>query len=57
VKQDEQDLGADGAKHAGKEPKSDQVELVGIGVGQDSKSTADNDSDEVGQANGGSSDS
>lgn len=57
MKQDEHDLGADGTEHAGEDPETDQVELVRIILDQDSKSTADDDSDEVCEADGGSSDS
>ena len=55
VKQDEQDLGADGPEHAGEDSEPDQVELVWSSVGQDSESAADHDSDEICEADGGSS--
>ena len=57
VEEDEQDLGADGPEHPGEEPEPDQVELVRTSLGQDSKPAADDDPNEVGQADGGSSDS
>ena len=55
MKQDEQDLGADGPEHAGEDSEPDQVELVRSSVGQDSESAADHDSDEICEADGGSS--